>query len=139
MKGTASSRIFIICSGSEIQCSAKVSTSPVSIPLIQLVPSIQVPDTVFYKFDQPVQWYFTFENGVKKKLKNKLTKEDVERAFLKNVPASGVVAMYFYYITEEKQKKIVFEYYDAENFSNYLGKSITYIYVRKMAKVEKTS
>lgn len=86
-----------------------------------------------------MQWYFTFENGVKKKLKNKLTKEDVERAFLKNVPASGVVAMYFYYITEEKQKKIVFEYYDAENFSNYLGKSITYIYVRKMAKVEKTS
>ena len=56
---------------------------------------------------------------MRKKLKSKLTNEYVEKAFLKNVPECGIVAMYFYCIEEDSQKRIVFEYYDVDRFSTH--------------------
>lgn len=54
---------------------------------------------------------------MKKKMKNKLLNEEVERVFLKNVPECGIVATFFYTVERDKEKKIIFEYYDVAEFS----------------------
>jgi len=61
--------------------------------------SIRIPDTIIFQFGQPVQWYFTSEQGGKLKGKNKetsilrkrkqnLTVEKIEEAILNKSKAS---------------------------------------------------
>ena len=90
--------------------------------------SISIPDTIIYSFDEPVCWYFTWFNIIKKKNKNKLTNEIVSNKFLKNVPKSGIVAGFFYKIENPNEKtRVIFEYYDEIEFSNKLEKKLLII------------
>lgn len=67
-------------------------------------------------------------NMIKKKNKEKLNNKYIENSFLKNVPECGVVAQYFYKISDEEKEnqkenenentKVIFEYFNVEEFSN---------------------
>ena len=58
-------------------------------------PSLQVPDTIIYKFGQPVHWYFTGADGkVKRKHKQNLVSVRIEEAMTKKIVGSDIVAYY---------------------------------------------
>eukprot|EP00953_Heterococcus_sp_UTEX-ZZ885_P018706 10455-Heterococcus_DN1.PRE.1 len=75
---------------------------------VNFSPHINVPDTVVYKYGQPVHWYFTGLDGMlKKKLRSNLTNVKIEDAFLKRKAQSmahgsasspsDIVAYYIYW------------------------------------------
>jgi hypothetical protein len=75
---------------------------------VNFSPHINVPDTVVYKYGQPVHWYFTGLDGMlKKKLRSNLTNVKIEDAFLKKKAQSmshgsasspsDIVAYYIYW------------------------------------------
>ena len=56
-------------------------------------PSLRMPDTIVYKFGQPVHWYFTSVSGkLKKKNKQNLANVRIEEVF--NKKNSELVAYY---------------------------------------------
>lgn len=58
-------------------------------------PSINIPDTIVYKFGQPVSWYFTAEDGkVKKKFKTNIINAKIEEAFTKASVGSYIIGYY---------------------------------------------
>lgn len=58
-------------------------------------PILNIPDTVVYKFGQPISWYFTGIDGrVKKKLKTNIINSKIEEAFVKANVGSDVIAYY---------------------------------------------
>jgi hypothetical protein len=58
-------------------------------------PSINIPDTVIFKYGQPVTWYFTASNGkIKQKNRNNLLNARIEDAFTKNVLGYDVIATF---------------------------------------------
>lgn len=58
-------------------------------------PTINIPDTIVYKFGQPISWYFTGVDGkVKKKFKTNIINVKIEEAFLKASVGADVVAYY---------------------------------------------
>lgn len=58
-------------------------------------PQINIPDTVVYKFGQPIGWYFTSADGrVKKKLKTNMINSKIEDAFIKANTGSDVTAYF---------------------------------------------
>lgn len=58
-------------------------------------PSINIPDTIVYKFGQPISWYFTGMDGkVKKKFKTNIINSKIEEAFVKANVGSDIVAYY---------------------------------------------
>lgn len=60
-------------------------------------PNLNIPDTVIYKYGQPVAWYFTSLNGrIKRKNKQNLVSAKIEEAFNKYVLGYDVLA---YFIT----------------------------------------
>jgi hypothetical protein len=55
----------------------------------------RIPDTVIYRYSQPRAWYFTSRQGlIKRKSKEKLTAQNIEAEFAKNISDSGIVATY---------------------------------------------
>ncbi|KAJ1452832.1 hypothetical protein M885DRAFT_588904 [Pelagophyceae sp. CCMP2097] len=84
-------------------------------------PTIYVPDTVVYKFGQPVHWYFTGVDGkLKKKNKSNLVNVRIEEALTKG-PVCDVVA---YYISEEaaedSETATHIEYLDRKGLHDFL-------------------
>ena len=66
---------------------------------------IPLPHTVIYKFEQPAHWYFTSKQGeLMKRHGDNLGVKDIERAFLKKVSKSGIVAYYMY---NKREKNII--------------------------------
>ena len=62
-------------------------------------PSLQIPDTIIYKFGQPIHWYFTGVDGkLKKKSKQNLVNVRIEEALTKRVVGCDIIA---YYISKE--------------------------------------
>ena len=68
-------------------------------------PSVNLPDTVVYRYEQPVFWYFTMHqqhqvegswSSIMRKSRKKLTNQEIERVFLKDESQSGVIAVYMY-------------------------------------------
>eukprot|EP01032_Pedospumella_encystans_P018327 gene18327-20866_t len=58
-------------------------------------PSINIPDTIVYKYGTPVSWYFTSTNGkIKKKLKQNLVSAKIEETFNKHVLGYDVLAVF---------------------------------------------
>lgn len=54
-----------------------------------------IADTIIFKFDAPIVWFFSDKHGqVKKKHKNKLTFHCIEECFLKVENKSDIVAVY---------------------------------------------
>ncbi|CAM9487807.1 unnamed protein product, partial [Discosporangium mesarthrocarpum] len=90
-------------------------------------PAINVPDTVVYKFGQPVNWYFTGVDGkVKKKLKTNIINSKIEEAFNKKVQGLDVVAYYVSWestgktTAEEDKIQTSIEYLDQQGLHNFL-------------------
>jgi len=86
---------------------------------IIIVPLVFLPDTVIFKFDIPELWYFGNERGVHRKLKTNITLENIEKAFLKNMPSHGIVAQYIVSKAKSESKKPVlsFQYITKDEFS----------------------
>ncbi|GMH78962.1 hypothetical protein TrST_g4447 [Triparma strigata] len=86
-------------------------------------PTINLPDTVIYKFGQPVQWFFSGLDGkVKRKHKQNLVNVRIEEAMTKKVIGSDIVA---YYIATEiddetNVKSTSIEYFDRDNLHDFL-------------------
>ena len=58
-------------------------------------PAINIPDTIIYKFGQPINWYFTGLDGtVKKKFKTNIINPKIEEAFAKPNTSFDVIAYY---------------------------------------------
>ena len=88
-------------------------------------PSINIPDTIIYKYGQPVSWYFTAQNGrVKKKNKHNLVSANIEEVFNKHVLGYDVLA---YFITtpsseQDQNNAITIEYLDRQALNDFLYK-----------------
>lgn len=81
------------------------------------IPNIKIPQTVIFKYYQPRYWYFTSKSGIiKRKCKEKLTKSQIQQEFLKDVSASGIVAV-FNYVSQNKR---IAEFFNAEALNNFL-------------------
>jgi len=58
-------------------------------------PSINIPDTIVYKFGQPTNWYFTANNGrVKRKNRGNLLNARIEECFTKHVLGYDIIASF---------------------------------------------
>ena len=84
-------------------------------------PSLRMPDTIVYKFGQPVHWYFTSVSGkLKKKNKQNLANVRIEEVF--NKRNSELVA---YYMSEmavqgRREKVTAIEYFDRRGLHEFL-------------------
>ena len=92
-------------------------------------PSINIPDTIFYKYGQPTVWYFTAQNGkLKKKNRQNLMNARIEEVFNKHVLGYDVIAT-FINVSLEKDPKtglyppLTMEYLDREGLNRFLYKS----------------
>lgn len=93
-------------------------------------PMINVPDTIIYKYGQPVSWYFTSVNGhVKKKNKSNLISAKIEEAFTKHILGYDVIG-YFISMPSEHENhqsngntsdfQTIVEYFDREGLKQFL-------------------
>jgi len=83
-------------------------------------PSVRVPDTIIFKYQQPTYWYFTALDGViRKKAKDKLTNAWIEAEFLKRKSPSGIVAAYTFISPEEASARTV-EFFGEEELKHFL-------------------
>ncbi|CAD8047600.1 unnamed protein product [Paramecium sonneborni] len=75
-------------------------------------------DTVIYRWAQPYFRYFTAQNGqIIRKTKERVFIEQVEQAFLQD----NTVAVLMTSQAQSKQQEVInFEYFDKENFGNFL-------------------
>lgn len=90
-------------------------------------PSINIPDTIIYKYGTPVSWYFTSTNGkIKKKLKQNLVSAKIEETFNKHVLGYDVLALFISMPGESEApqnnggSQNVIEYLDREALNNFL-------------------
>tara|TARA_B110000305_G_C19191866_1_gene516969 strand:+ start:108 stop:836 length:729 start_codon:yes stop_codon:yes gene_type:complete len=88
-------------------------------------PSINIPDSIVYKFGQPVCWYFTGVDGkIKRKHKQTLVNVRIEEAMTKKVIGSDIVAHYISTDPKEDGKEgeeeTTIEYFDREGLHDFL-------------------
>jgi hypothetical protein len=55
---------------------------------------MNIPDTVIFRDDEPMAWYFTSGGQIKAKSRAKLTVADIKASFTKHVSASGIVGVF---------------------------------------------
>jgi len=88
-------------------------------------PSINIPDTIVYKYGTPVSWYFTSTSSgkIKKKLKQNLVSAKIEEAFNKHVLGYDVLAVFISMPAEVEVPAggaNVIEYLDRGALNNFL-------------------
>ncbi|CAM9270204.1 unnamed protein product, partial [Hapterophycus canaliculatus] len=89
-------------------------------------PTINVADTIVYKFGQPVSWYFTGVDGkVKKKFKTNVINAKIEEVFVKASTGSDVVAYYISWTSKESKHQdededTTIEYLDRQGLRDFL-------------------
>ena len=92
-------------------------------------PPMNIPDTIVYKFGQPVCWYFTSISGkVKKKNKGNLISAKIEEAFNKQVLGYDVLAQFISIPSERESESTVeldahanvIEYFDRNALNKFL-------------------
>lgn len=89
-------------------------------PAFGSVPSVNLPDTIVFSFNQPTSWYFS-ENGIlKKKSKEKLKCSIISERFLRRVPESGIVAYFVKKTKVNDRYKYVFDYMDEARFRDFI-------------------
>ena len=83
-------------------------------------PTINIPDTVIYKFRQPAVWYFTAMDGsIKKKSKGNLVNVKIEEAFTRNHMGCDIVA--YHLVTDEEQGgQTTIEYFNRHTLHDFL-------------------
>ncbi len=52
-------------------------------PVLDVVPIINIPDTVLFKGNQPYAWYFEMNNQTKRKMKENISLDNIEKSFLR--------------------------------------------------------
>ena len=63
--------------------------------ILQINNKFYIPDTILFKFDNPIEWFFSTKNGqIKKKSKNKLDLNVIMSHFQKSKNKSGIIAIY---------------------------------------------
>lgn len=80
--------------------------------------SFNLPETVIYRCEQPIAWYFTSEGQVKCKQKARLTPAAIRQSFLRQVSASGVVASFMYVQEHCGREQIVVEHFCRQDFGS---------------------
>ena len=87
-------------------------------------PSLWLPDTVVYKFGQPIHWYFTsgLDGKLRRKNKQNLVNVRIEEAFNKRNSGCDLVA---YYISEshlqnQASSETTIEYFDRRGLHEFL-------------------
>jgi hypothetical protein len=89
-------------------------------------PSINIPDTIIFKYGQPVSWYFTTAQGkIKKKNRSNLLNARIEDSFTKNILGYDVIASYVSFpVTESGEcnqtSAFTVEYFDRKEFQHFL-------------------
>jgi hypothetical protein len=87
-------------------------------------PSLWLPDTVVYKFGQPVHWYFTSaaDGKIKKKNKQNLVNVRIEETFNKRNIGCDIVAYYISEVTDESGGGATtnIEYFDRRGLHDFL-------------------
>ena len=92
-------------------------------------PMINVPDTIIYKYGQPVTWYFTSVNGhVKKKNKSNLISAKIEETFTKHVLGYDVLAYFISMPSDHESQgktsnndfQTIVEYFDRDGLKSFL-------------------
>ena len=87
-------------------------------------PSINIPDTIVYKYGSPVSWFFTSTTGkIKKKMKQNLVSAKIEEAFNKHVLGYDVLALFVSMPSEtdtQQNAPNVIEYLDRDALNNFL-------------------
>lgn len=92
-------------------------------------PSINIPDTIFFKYGQPVAWYFTSTQGrIKKKNRANLLNARIEEAFNKYVLGYDVVGMFIHTpIDVDPETGVIppstIEYLDRKGLNDFLYKN----------------
>jgi hypothetical protein len=89
-------------------------------------PSINIPDTIIFKYGQPVQWYFTSKNGkLKKKNRQNVMPARIEENFTKHLLGYDVIATFISVPLEgstDNQRNSTMEFLDRDGLSNFLYK-----------------
>ena len=63
--------------------------------ILQINNKFYIPDTILFKFDNPIEWFFSTKDGViKKKSKNKLDLKEILSNFIKKKNKSGIIATF---------------------------------------------
>lgn len=87
-------------------------------------PSLWLPDTVVYKFGQPVHWYFTssVDGKLKKKNKQNLVNVRIEEAFNKRSNGCDIIAYYISEVVAEgsTETDTTIEYFDRKGLHEFL-------------------
>ena len=89
-------------------------------------PTINIPDTILYKYGQPVTWYFTSTDGrIKRKNKHNLVSAKIEQAFNKHILGYDVIAYFISMPSELDMHRhheipTVIEYFDRTALNNFL-------------------
>eukprot|EP00639_Heterosigma_akashiwo_P030448 CAMPEP_0194685744 /NCGR_PEP_ID=MMETSP0295-20121207/15020_1 /TAXON_ID=39354 /ORGANISM="Heterosigma akashiwo, Strain CCMP2393" /LENGTH=481 /DNA_ID=CAMNT_0039573297 /DNA_START=118 /DNA_END=1560 /DNA_ORIENTATION=- len=91
-------------------------------------PSVNIPDTIVYKFGQPVSWYFTgIEGKVKKKNKHNVVNAKIYEGFTKQALPGDIVAFYISTgndtdegVEDDPLTGTLIEYFDRENLHEFL-------------------
>ena len=85
-----------------------------------LVPSVNIPDTIIIKNDDPVVWYFMHKGLLKKKSQRKLKMEIIVEHFTKRILPSGIVAVFLKTNYDEQpiNRKVVFEYFQKDELGD---------------------
>lgn len=87
-------------------------------------PSLWLPDTVVYKFGQPVHWYFTSvaDRKIKKKNKQNLVNVRIEEAFNKRSIGCDIIAYYISEVTADGGTELAtnIEYFDRKGLHEFL-------------------
>ena len=77
-----------------------------------------IADTIIFKYDVPIVWFFSDKHGqVKKKHKNKLLYSYIESCFLKTRNKSGIVAVYIQ--NHSTSNQIDCQYLDEFSFTRF--------------------
>lgn len=90
-------------------------------------PSVNIPDTILYRYGQPVNWYFTAQDGtIKRKKKLNLFNAKIEEAFMKNILGYDVIATFIHIPRNSEDSgpivagENVIEFLDRDGLINFL-------------------
>lgn len=78
--------------------------------------NVAIPDTVIFKYEQPVAWYFTHDNQIKCKSKTNLSFSKVKEKFLRKMPKCGIVATFMKRIENDPKGRYTFHHFDKKSF-----------------------
>jgi len=81
---------------------------------------LNIPDTLIYFNGNPIFWYYSTKEGLKKKKKEKINNDNIYEYFKSIDPQIGVSAVFLYNENSDKEKKIICKYMDLQQLHDFL-------------------